>query len=439
MPPLDGIRVIALTGERGAYCTKLLADLGADVFDVEPPGGSDERRLPPFMQSDPTVSLHFLHFHRGRQSVVLDRDTPEGYDAFERLVASADVLVEDGSSASLDHEALRALNPGLLHARISGFGASGPRAGWKSSDLVAQAAGSLMYRMGFPEDPPNSMGEGFAHHQTSAHAAGGILLALARRDATGAGGFVDASLQEGIALMQYDVMPMYVTHKTLIKRAGHGQGSSGKRYRRIWECNHGLVRFQLLSQSSDREWPLLLDWLASHGHGEELQDERWLDQAARTAGLAELEPVFDRFFRTMDARTLMHEAQDRGIMLMAFNSVGELTTDPQLADEGFFRTIAPPAPSFPHSSSSFPRRRESSPHDGATLTDAGPPYRFAGGHRERASEAPPPMHALSRGCASATSRGSSPDRSTRSGSPPTARRSSRSSASRRGPRSTGAT
>ena len=212
------------------------------------------------MRSDPSVSLHFLHFHRGRQSVVLDRDTPEGYDAFERLVASADVLVEDESSASLDHEALRALNPGLIHARISGFGASGPRAGWKSSDLVAQAAGSLMYRMGFPEDPPNSMGEGFAHHQTSAHAAAGILLALARRDATGAGGFVDASLQEGIALMQYDVMPMYVTHKTLIKRAGHGQGSSGKRYRRIWECNHGLVRFQLLSQSSDREWPLLLDW-----------------------------------------------------------------------------------------------------------------------------------------------------------------------------------
>ncbi len=363
MPPLDGIRIIALTGERGAYCAKLLADLGADVFDVEPPGGSSERRLPPFLRSDPSVSLHFLHFHRGRRSVVLDRETPEGYDTFERLVASVDVLVEDESSPPLDHEALRAINPGLIHARISGFGASGPRANWKSSDLVAQAAGSLMYRMGFPEDPPNSMGEGFAHHQSSAHAAGGILLALARRDATGEGGFVDVSLQEGIALMQYDVMPMYVTHRTLIKRAGHGQGSSGKRYRRIWECNPGLVRFQLLSQSSDREWPLLLDWLESHGHGEGLRDERWLDPAARTAGLNELEPVFDRFFRTMDARTLMHEAQDRGIMLMAFNSVGELTTDPQLAGEGFFRT---------------------SPHDGAALTDAGPPYRFAGGLREGA-------------------------------------------------------
>ena len=364
MPPLDGIRVIALTGERGAYCAKLLADLGADVFDIEPPGGSNECRLPPLMRADPSVSLHFLHFHRGRQSVVLDRETPERYDTFERLVASADVLIEDESYPSLDHDALRAVNPGLLYARISGFGASGPRADWKSSDLVAQAAGSLMYRMGFPEDPPNSMGEGFANHQTSAHAAGGILLALARRDATGAGGFVDVSLQEGIALMQYDAMPMYVTHKTLIKRAGHGQGSSGKRYQRIWECNPGRVRFQLLSQSSDREWPLLLDWLASHGHGEGLQDERWLDPAARTAGLAELEPVFDRFFCTMDARTLMHEAQDRGIMLMAFNSVGELTTDPQLADEGFFRTL----------------RR-----DGATLTDAGPPYRFASGLREGAS------------------------------------------------------
>ena len=180
------------------------------------------------------------------------------------------------------------------------------------------------------------------------------------------GSFVDVSLQEGIALMQYDAMPMYVTQQTVIKRAGHGQGSSGKRYRRIWECNPGLVRFQLISQSSNREWPLLLDWLASHGHGSELQDERWNDPQARMAGLLELEPVFDRFFRTMDSRTLMHEAQDRGIMLMAFNSVGELTSDPQLADEGFFRTVR---------------------HSGATLADAGPPYRFAGGLRE-ADDAP---------------------------------------------------
>ena len=90
-------------------------------------------------------------------------------------------------------------------------------------------------------------------------------MALAQRDATGAGQTVDVSLQEGIALMQYDAMPMYVGRQTLIKRAGHGQGSSGKRYRRIWTCKSGLVRFQLVSQSSEREWPLLLDWLESHG------------------------------------------------------------------------------------------------------------------------------------------------------------------------------
>ena len=103
-----------------------------------------------------------------------------------------------------------------------------------------------------------------------------------------------------------------------------------------------------------------------HGHGSELQDERWNDPQTRMAGLLELESVFDRFFRTMDSRTLMHEAQDRGIMLMAFNSVGELTSDPQLADEGFFCTVR---------------------HSGATLADAGPPYRFAGGLRE-ADDAP---------------------------------------------------
>ncbi len=352
MPPLDGIRVLDLSTEVGAYCTKLLADLGADVVKVEPPGGSPER----------SAGLSFLHFHRGKRGVSLDPDSGEGRAQLERLVELADVLVDDRSQAlPLDAAALRALNPALIQASISGFGSVGPRAGWKSSDLVAQATGGLMYRMGFPEDPPNSMGEGFAYHQTSAHAAAGVLMALAQRDATGAGQTVDVSLQEGIALMQYDAMPMYVGRQMLIKRAGHGQGSSGKRYRRIWSCKTGLVRFQLVSQSSEREWPLLLDWLESHGHGAVLRDERWASNEARMAGLLELEEAFDRFFRTMDSRTLMHEAQDRGIMLMAFNNVGELTSDPQLAGEGFFRKV----------------ERAS-----AMLTDAGPPYRFAGGLAE---------------------------------------------------------
>ena len=352
MPPLDGIRVLDLSTEAGAYCTKLLADLGAHVVKVEPSGGSPER----------SAGLSFLHFHRGKRSVSLAPDSDQGGAHLERLVEWADVLVEDRSQAlPLDAAALRALNPALIQASISGFGSAGPRASWKSSDLVAQATGGLMYRMGFPEDPPNSMGEGFAYHQTSAHAAAGVLMALLQRNATGAGQIVDVSLQEGIALMQYDAMPMYVGRQTLIKRAGHGQGSSGKRYRRIWTCRSGLVRFQLVSQSSEREWPLLLDWLESHGQGAGLRDERWESNEARMAGLLELEEAFDCFFRTMDSRALMREAQDRGIMLMAFNNVGELTSDAQLAGEGFFRKV------------------ESA---GAMLTDAGPPYRFAGGLAE---------------------------------------------------------
>ncbi len=360
MPPLEGIRVLDVAGEAGAYCTKLLADLGATVIKLEPPGGSLERAFPPLMDRDPTTSLSFLHFYQSVRSVTLDPRVGAARSQFEMLVRSVDVLVDDRSSGlfEMDYPAMRAMNPGLIQASISGFGSSGPRAHWKSSDLVGQATGGLMYRVGFPEDPPNSMGEGFAYHQTSAHAAAGVLMALVHRDATGEGQLVDASLQEGIALMQYDGMPMHITKGTVIKRAGLGQGSSGKRYRRIWDCKTGRVRFQLVSQSSEREWPLVVEWLGSHGHGAELRDERWAANDARLSGLRELEEVFDRFFLTMDARALMHEAQDRGIMLMAFNEVGELANDPQLAGEGFFRTVQ---------------------HVGATLTEAGPPYRFAGG------------------------------------------------------------
>ena len=360
MPPLEGIRVLDLAAESGAYCTKLLVDLGADVVKVEPLGGSRERMIPPMVKDSPGASVHFLHYHRGKRSVTLAPSSEGGNALLAKLIRSSDVVVEDRSIdlTGADHKQMFSANPGLIRAVISGFGSTGPRAHWKYSDLIGQATGGLMYRVGFPEDPPNSMGEGFSYHQTSAHAVAGILMALVQRDSTGIGQVVDVSLQEGIALMQYDAMPMYITKKAVIKRAGHGQGSSGKRYRRIWDCSKGRVRFQLVSQSSEREWPLLVEWLAEHGHRAELRDKRWISNDVRVAALAELEEVFDRFFRSMDARTLMHEAQDRGIMLMAFNDVSELTNDPQLTGEGFFHQV---------------------PLDGLTLADAGPPYRFASG------------------------------------------------------------
>ena len=195
----------------------------------------------------------------------------------------------------------------------------------------------------------------------------GILTALLGRGSTGLGQHIDVSMQESISIMQYDALPTYVTKGVLIKRAGHGQGSSGKRYRRIWDCKHGLVRFQLVSQSSEREWPALVDWIDSCDMARELKDERWLDVEERNAHLLELEAIVAEFFQTRDARVLMEEGQGRGIMIMAFNSVAELVEDRQLLEEQFFREVE---------------------YGNESLVDIGPPYRFWGTPTEHWRPAP---------------------------------------------------
>ena len=369
MGPLNGIRALDLARGPALYCTKLLADLGADVVKVEPPEGAPDRREGPFLHGDPGLSLTFLHYNRNKRSITLRVDCPDGRALFGRLLEGADVLLEDWfpPGSGLGYEECRAWNDRLIHASISPFGSTGPRAGWKGADLVAQAMGGIMYRVGFVEDPPASMGAGFAHHQASGHAAAGILTALLGRGATGTGRHVDVSMQESISLMQYDALPTYVTRGVLIKRAGHGQGSSGKRYRRIWECREGLVRFQLISQSSEREWPLLVKWLDSYGMAGGLKEERWKEAGEREAHLPELEEAVGAFFLTLEARRLMEEGQGRGIMIMAFNSVGDLVRDRQLAEEGFFREVE---------------------YGGETLTEVGPPYRFWGTPVEERLPAP---------------------------------------------------
>ena len=293
MGPLHGLRVLDLCTEAGVYCTKLLTDLGAQVIKVESLDGSPERRRPPFFKGNAASSLSFLHYNRNELSVTLGLALDEGRRLFHELVKASDIMVEDGlpPQLGLNYETMRQINPSLVYASITGYGSTGPRAGWAYSDLSTQATSGIMYRIGFPEDPPNSMGAEFAYHQASGHATAGILTAVIGRDAGGEGRHVDVSIQESMSIMQYDALPTYITRGVLIKRAGHGQGSSGKRYRRIWDTKKGLVRFQLVSQTSDREWPLLLDWMAESGAGGELRDERWNDPEERTAHPAVFVPT----------------------------------------------------------------------------------------------------------------------------------------------------
>ena len=195
--PLTGLLVADLTRTlAGPYATMMLADMGARVIKVEPPGGDDARRFGPFADGR---SAYFASVNRGKCSIALDLKSPDDRAIFEKLAARADVLVENyrpGVMRKLNYDwaALREMNPRLVYAAISGFGQSGPRRDLPAYDLVAQAMGGIMSITGGEGGPPVRVGTSIGDISAGLFALAGILAALHRRAQSGRGGMVDVGM-----------------------------------------------------------------------------------------------------------------------------------------------------------------------------------------------------------------------------------------------------
>ena len=186
---LGDIRVLDLADEKGVYCTKLLADLGADTIRIEEPGGDPMRRIGPFFHDEPDheKSLYWFQFNTSKRGITLNLETADGREILKRLVKTADVVVETFPPGYLDemglgYSVLSELNPGVVLTSITPFGQSGPYRDFQSSDLIAQAMGGLMYLAGFPEDAPHKLHGSQAYHSASVQAAVGTMMALYARE-----------------------------------------------------------------------------------------------------------------------------------------------------------------------------------------------------------------------------------------------------------------
>tara|TARA_R110001599_G_scaffold137710_23_gene316651 strand:+ start:2949 stop:4169 length:1221 start_codon:yes stop_codon:yes gene_type:complete len=196
---LTGIRVVDLSRVLGGpYCTQILSDHGARVVKVEPPMGDETRTWgPPFVEG---TASYFLGVNRNKQDIVLDLSRPEGREAVLRLLADADVLVENFKTGTMEkwglgfEAVLRERFPRLIHCRVSGFGGDGPLGGAPGYDAVAQAMGGLMSVNGDPASGPTRIGIPIVDMTTGLNAVIGILLALAERQRSGQGQFVEATL-----------------------------------------------------------------------------------------------------------------------------------------------------------------------------------------------------------------------------------------------------
>ena len=201
--PLEEIRVLDFTRfVAGPYCTMLLADCGAEVIKVEPPGGEHSRELSPFLDlpNGEELSIYFLRFNRGKKSVILSPKSPEGRADLERLIVSADILVENFrpgvlESWGLSWSRLQELNPQLIYASISGFGHSQTDCRrWPAFNLVAEVMAGVLSQTATNGQVPRAVGLPVGDSVPSLHALAGILMALVRRHRTGRGSRVDIAM-----------------------------------------------------------------------------------------------------------------------------------------------------------------------------------------------------------------------------------------------------
>jgi len=223
---LSGYRVLDLSSSMGAFCGKMLRDLGMDVIKLEPPGGDPARREPPFAKDreNGEGSLRFAYLNAGKRSVTLDITQEVGRKAFLELIGRSDVVLESFepgylAAHNLGYHDLIEKQKKLILVSVSGFGQDGPYAHYKTPDIVGNAMGGLLYISGDPTMTPCNPPETQSYYYASLFACYGVMLALWQRETRGIGAWIDTSIQASMELHEH-VAFNYSAEGRVMKRAG---------------------------------------------------------------------------------------------------------------------------------------------------------------------------------------------------------------------------
>jgi crotonobetainyl-CoA:carnitine CoA-transferase CaiB-like acyl-CoA transferase len=349
---LPGFRVLDLTASMGAFCGKLLRDLGMDVIRIEPPGGDPTRFEPPFAKGrqDREGSLRFAYLNAGKRSITLDIATESGRDLLRDLVARSDIVLESFQPGYLDthhlgYETLLQRRPKLILVSLTGFGQDGPYAHYKTPDIVGTAMGGLLYISGDPTLTPCNPPETQSYYYASLFGAYGAMLALWQRETRGIGAYVDASIQASMALHEH-VAFNYSAEGRVMKRAGsqHQHNAPAN----LFQCKNGWIALFV----TQNHWPILLKvW---EDHPPELDDPKWINSNLRRAHAdyinAQVTSYTSRFLKEDLAELL----QKQGIPGLPVNSPSDFMKDPHIQARGFFSTVTHPVlGSYPQPGSPF--------------------------------------------------------------------------------------
>ncbi|MBW2286416.1 MAG: CoA transferase [Deltaproteobacteria bacterium] len=353
---LSPYRVLDLTDEDGLLCGQILADLGADVIQVEPREGSSARRVGPRRAGDENGvegSLFWAAFTRNKRGIALDLESDGDRATLLRLVAGADFLIESARPGrmrelGLDHDSLARVQPGIVSVSITPFGETGPKAHWHGSDLTQVAASGFGYLTGDADGPPTRVCVPQAHAHAGVDAAVGALLAHFERKRSGRGQHVDISQQQSLTLANMFRTVDAAIEMAPAQRVAGGLQAGGVLLPTRHRTRDGwVVLGPSVIPSTGHFMTRLLEWVAEAGFCDSaLAQEEWGKFAVRV-GSGKLPPdaydpterALDAFFATKTNAEVMAAAVERKLLIAPVFGIDEIIESEQLAARDYVATV----------------------------------------------------------------------------------------------------
>jgi crotonobetainyl-CoA:carnitine CoA-transferase CaiB-like acyl-CoA transferase len=364
---LEGVKILEFCATlSGAYCAKLMADFGAEVIKVEPPGTGDRARyLPPFPGDEPhpEKSGLFLYLNTNKKGITLDPEKPKGKKVFLKLAKGTDILVEDQPVGEMDrlglgYDDLKKTNPGLIMASITPFGRSGPFKHYKSYPLnVAHVSGQgYMLPLASPHRwrPPVKTGGNAGEYDSGLVAVVSILAALFRKGVSGEGQFIELSKQESLISMQRVESVTYANQEVVITRTGGENRMPGG----VLPCKDGYV---VIITPQEHQWKALMALLGNPGWSR----QSWcLDRQRRAKNSEAINQRLIAWTMKHTKEEIFRKGQALSCPVSPCQSAEDIVNSEQLAARGFFAEVEHPVlgrlpfPTTPYRFSESPWRAE---------------------------------------------------------------------------------
>ena len=329
--PLAGVRVLELGSLiAGPFCAKTLADFGAEVIKVEPPGDGDPLRRWRKMRNG--VSLWWQVQSRNKRSITLDLRKPEGQEAVRRLAARSDIVIENFRPGALERwnlgwQQLSAANPKLVMVRISGYGQSGPYRDRPGFAAIAEAVGGLRYVTGYPDRPPVRPNLSIGDTLASLHGVIGALLALRHIQAGGGGQVIDVALYESVFNVMESLLPEYDAQGVVRERSG--SSLPGIAPSNLYPCNDGS--YVLIAGNADSLYRRLMSAI---GRADLRDDPALAKNDGRAAQMERIDKAIAEWTSRYSQQEVLQKMEEAEVPAGRIYSAADIAADPHYAARG---------------------------------------------------------------------------------------------------------